>query len=526
HVAPRGPVEEGRAAIFAEVLRREDVGARDGFFELGGHSLLAAQAIARVRAAFGVELPLRAIFEAPTVAELGARVEAALGGDHGLVVPPIVPVPRDGALALSFAQERMWFLAQLEPGDPSYVVPLTLRLEGALVSDALARALTALVERHEVLRTTFLQGDEGPSAVVHPSMPVPLALTSVTDRDPALREREVRAAMAEDMRIPIDLERGPLLRARVFALGVNDHLLALTMDHIVADAWTLGILRSEIGALYEAALAGRPAGLPDLPVQYADYAAWQRRWLTGEVLDRQLVYWKQQLDGAPTAIDLPTDRPRPPVPSHRGGRCGFSVSPEVSRAITALSRRRGVTLFMTLLAAFDVLLYRITGQTDLVVGMPAVNRGRVETERMVGVFLNTLVLRTQVDPALAFEALLDRVRETCLGAYAHQDMPFERLVAELARTRDGRVPPLFQVMFTLHNAPSEAVKMGELRARGAGVEVVSAKFDLTLGMGETAGGGLAGSFEYATDLFDAATIAHIAASFCALLEGIVQAPAL
>jgi amino acid adenylation domain-containing protein len=526
HIAPRGPVEEGLAAIFAEVLRREDIGARDGFFALGGHSLLAAQAIARVRAAFGVELPLRAIFEAPTVAELGARVEAAIGSDLGVVVPPIVRVQRGGGLALSFAQERMWFLAQLEPGDPSYVVPLTLRLEGALDRDALLRALEALVARHEVLRTTFHAGDEGPYALIRPPLAVPFELSSIRASDPALREREVRATLAEDMRSPIDLRRGPLLRARVFALGEGDHLLALTMDHIVADAWTLGILRSEIGALYEAALAGRPADLPALSLQYADYAAWQRRFLAGEVLDRQLAYWKQQLAFAPEALDLPTDRPRPPVPSRRGGRCGFTVAPETSRAILDLARRRGVTLFMTLLAAFDVLLYRLTGQTDLVVGMPAVNRGRAETERMVGVFLNTLVLRTQIDPALPFEALLDRVRETCLGAYAHQDMPFERLVAELGRTRDPSLSPLFQVMFTLHNAPTEAVKMGELRARGAGVEVVSAKFDLTLGMGETAGGGLAGSFEYATDLFDAATMTRIAASFCALLEGLAQTPTL
>ncbi len=411
-------------------------------------------------------------------------------------------------------------------GDPSYVVPLTLRLEGALDRDALVRALDALVARHEVLRTTFHQGDEGPYAMIRPSLAVPFELTSVTASDPTLREREVRATLADDMRLPFDLARGPLLRARVFALGVDDHLLALTMDHIVADAWTLGLLRSEIGALYEAELAGRPADLPALPVQYADYAAWQRRFLAGEVLDRQLAYWKQQLAGAPEALDLPTDRPRPPVASRRGARCGFSLSPEVARAILDLARRRGVTLFMALLAAFDVLLYRLTGQTDVVVGMPAVNRGRAETERMVGVFLNTLVLRTPIDPALAFEALLDRVRETCLGAYAHQDMPFERLVAEFAPERAPGRTPLFQVMFTLHNAPSDAVKMGELRARGAGVEVVSAKFDLTLGMGETAGGGIAGSFEYATDLFDAATMARTAASFCALLEGIVQTPAL
>jgi amino acid adenylation domain-containing protein len=521
-VAPRGPVEEGLAAIFSELLRREDVGARDGFFELGGHSLLAAQAIARIRAAFGVELPLRALFEAPTVAELAARVEGAMGGDHA-VIPPIVPVPRGGPLALSFAQERLWFLAQLEPGDPSYVVPLTIRIEGALDRGALVQALDALVARHEVLRTTFAQGDDGPSALIHAGMPVPFSFTSIAEDDPALREREVRRHLALDMRTPLDLAHGPLLRARVLALGVDDHLLALTMDHIVVDAWTLGILRGEIGALYEAAVAGRAATLPEQPVQYADYAAWQRGWLTGDVLDRQLAYWKQQLGGAPEVLDLPTDRPRPPVPSHRGGRRGFRVSPDVSRAIVDLARRRGVTLYMALLAAFDVLLHRLTGQTDVVVGMPAVNRGRAETERMVGVFLNTLVLRTQVTPEVRFDALLDRVRETCLGAYAHQDMPFERLVAELSRTRDASVTPLFQVMFTLHNAPTEAVKMGGLRARGAGIEIVSTKFDLTLAMTETATG-LAGTFEYATDLFDEATVERLVGHLQTLLAGIAAAP--
>jgi amino acid adenylation domain-containing protein len=522
HVEPRGPVEEGIAAIFAEVLRAARVGARDGFFDLGGHSLLATQAISRIRDAFRVELPLRAIFEAPTPAALALLVEEALRGGHGIDTPRLTRVPRGGRHDLSFAQERLWFLAQLEPDDPSYVVPLSIRLGGAVSVPALSRALAELVRRHEVLRTTFALDGARPAAVIHDDVAVPLVVT----RWDAPSPDALRAATAAALAAPFDLATGPLLRAQLFELDAREHLLFLTLHHIVCDAWTLGILRRELAALYEAFSQDRASPLADLPVQYVDYAAWQRGWLSGDVLTRELSYWKDQLQGAPAALDLPTDSPRPPVMSHRGELRTFTLPEALSTGLAELARREGVTLFMLLLAAFETLLHRYAGQGDLLVGTPIAGRSRAETEGLVGVFLNTLVLRTAVDGELTFRQLLGRVREVCLGAYAHQDLPFERLVQEIAPERDLSRSPLFQVMFTLHNAARASEPRGSqagLAPRAPEVESGPAKFDLSLALGEGPGG-LRGSFEYATDLFDRATIARMVGHLEVLLTGVTAAP--
>jgi amino acid adenylation domain-containing protein len=400
-VAPRGPVEEALASIFADVLKLavEQVGAHDGFFELGGHSLLATQVVSRIRSAFGIELPLRALFEAPSVGELGKRVSALLEAGRGIEVPPVTRVPRDGALQLSFGQERLWFLSQLDPNDPSYVIPLAVRMEGALDRDALRATIDAIVRRHEVLRTTFTTDAGRPVQVIHDELPVPLEEASLRGIAEDERESAVRAIGAE-MRRPFDLERGPLFRARLVELDADDHLLFLAMHHIVSDAWTMNVLRKEIAAHYRAFVdpAGRGLDLPDLPLQYVDYAAWQRSFLSGEALQQQIDYWAKRLHGAPAALDLPGDKPRPPVPSHKGARNGFSISAELGKALRELSRKEGVTLFMTLLAAFDVLLYRYTGQTDLLVGSPIANRTRGETADLIGFFTNTLVFRSELDP--------------------------------------------------------------------------------------------------------------------------------
>ena len=523
HVEPRGPVEEGIAAIFAEVLRATRVGAHDGFFELGGHSLLATQAISRVRAAFGVELPLRVLFEAPTPAALAVEVEEALRGGHGIDVPTLARVARGGRHELSFAQERFWFLAQLDPEDPSYVVPLPIRLGGAVSVPALGRALAELVRRHEVLRTTFTQGDAGPAAIVHDDMVIPLERTRWPGLSPDARSDALRTEIAVEARRPFDLATGPLLRARLFELDELDHLLLLTLHHIVCDAWTLGILRRELAALYGAFVDDGPSPLADLPVQYVDYAAWQRRWLQGDVLRAELAYWQKQLHGAPAALDLPTDRLRPALMSHRGELRAFMLPPALAAGLAELGRRQGVTLFMTLLAAFEVLLHRYTGQTDLVVGTPIVGRTRAETEGLVGIFLNTLVLRTQLTPDLTFRELLGRVREVCLGAYAHQDLPFERLVQELAPERDLGRSPLFQVMFTLQNVPREPERRSGLSLRRDEVEAGTSKFDLSLAMGEGPRG-LGGTFEYAVELFETSTIERMALHFTTLLESVVATP--
>jgi amino acid adenylation domain-containing protein/non-ribosomal peptide synthase protein (TIGR01720 family) len=522
-VLPRGPVEEAIAAVFAEVLKLapEGVGAHDGFFELGGHSLLAAQAVARVRAAFGVELAVRAVFDAPTVAELAARVEAALHATPGEAAPPLVHGA--GAPVLSFAQQRLWVLDQLEPGDPAYVIFRAVRLRGALDAEALGRALTEIVRRHEVLRTTLAAVDGEPAPALLPADAVPLPVANLTALPPLEREAELTRALTAEAAQSFDLAAGPLLRARLFALAEDDHALVLTMHHIVSDAWTLGVLNDELGALYQAFTAGAPSPLPELPIQYADYARWQRRWMDGAVLDGELGYWRGRLAGAPQALDLPSDRRRPPVESHRGARAAVALSPELSAALKDLSRREGVTPFMTLLAAFEVLLHRYTGQTDLLVGTPIANRAQTATEKLCGLFLNTLVLRAEIDPEQPFRALLRGVREAALGAYAHQDLPFERLVTELSPERDRSRSPLFQVMFTLQNASSGDFTLPGLGAAPVRVEIATSKFDLTLLLTDRHEA-IDGFFEYATDLFDAATVARLAAHFTTLLAAAVAAP--
>jgi amino acid adenylation domain-containing protein/non-ribosomal peptide synthase protein (TIGR01720 family) len=522
-VAPRGPIEEALAEIFAEVLKAPEVSAHASFFELGGHSLLATQAIARIRGALGVELPLRALFEASTVSELGARVEAALRAGQGIETPPLVRAARGETAPLSFAQERLWFLAELDPNDPSYLVPLVQRLEGDLDISALEKAIAAVLERHEVLRTTFSMVDGQPVARLRPAGEISLPVTRFPELARDQREAEVRRAAGLEARLPIDLATGPMLRAHLYELDPQDHVLLLTMHHIVSDGWTMGILNREVAALYGAFATGEAPALPELPIQYADYAAWQRQWMRGEPLERQLAYWRAQLQGAPAAMDLPADRPRPPVPSRRGARKGFTVPAGVSESLRALSQREGTTLFMTLLAAFDVLLHRYTRQGDVVVGSPIANRTRAETERLIGFFVNTLVLRTELADDLGFKDLLQRVKEVCLGAYAHQDMPFERLVSELSPERDPSRTPLFQVMFILQNAPQESLALPGLKLRGMSAEGVTVKFDLMLTLMDHPGG-IRGTFEFASDLFDLPTIERMVTHFQTVLDGIARDP--
>ncbi len=527
-MAPRGPVEEALAGIFAEVLGVSRVGAHDGFFELGGHSLLAAQAVGRIRAALGVDLPLRALFEAPSPADLAARTAALLRDGAPAEAAPIPRVDRSaGPLEPSFGQERLWVLHQLAPDDPSYVVPLFLRLRGPLDAGAIDRALGEIVRRHEVLRTTFDGAGGRPAPVVHEHADLPVPRDDLRALPRAERERIARETSAAEARLPFDLERGPVIRARLLAIAGDEALLLLSVHHIAVDAWSTGVLSRELESLYAAFRDGHPSPLADLPIQYADYAAWQRRAFTGEIADRHLAYWKETLAGASSVIDLPFDRPRPPVASHRGGRRAFSLPATLSRALSDLAQHEGATLFMTLLAAFDVLLLRHTDQDDLSIGTPIANRDRAEVEPLVGFFLNTLVLRTRVDPSLSFRHLLARVRETCLAAYAHQAMPFERLVHDLDPERDLARTPLFQTLFTLQNTALPPPLRAPLSREGEGGWGVrsteTSRFDLSLGMGRTADG-IAGSFEYATDLFDAATVNRLVERFLVLLDGIARAP--
>ncbi|HEU4557526.1 MAG TPA: amino acid adenylation domain-containing protein, partial [Longimicrobium sp.] len=451
YVAPRTPAEEVLAGIWAEVLGVERVGGEDNFFDLGGHSLLATQLVSRVREALGAELPLRAVFEAPSLAELAGRVEALraeAAGDAG--APPLLPVPRDGSpLPLSFAQQRLWFIDQLEPGSAAYNLTGAWRLEGALDTAALERSLGEIVRRHEALRTVFAEVDGSPVQVIAPfgglALPVEdLSGLSEADREAALRRRAWEVAAR-----PFDLAAGPLFRAALLRLGEHDHVLLLGMHHIVSDGWSVGVLYRELSALYAAYRAGAESPLPELAVQYADFAVWQREHLEGEALDRQLSYWRERLSGAPELLELPTDHPRPAVQTFGGDTVPVELSLELLERVQALGRSEGATLYMTLLGAFQVLLSKYSGSDDIVVGSPIAGRTRAEVEELIGFFVNTLVLRTDLGGDPGFREVLGRVREATLGAYAHQEVPFEKLVAELQPERSLSLSPFFQVMFTL-----------------------------------------------------------------------------
>ncbi|MET0398243.1 MAG: non-ribosomal peptide synthase/polyketide synthase, partial [Longimicrobiaceae bacterium] len=524
YVAPATPTERELAEIWAEVLAAERVGATDDFFALGGHSLLATRMISRVRRAFAVELPLRALFEAPTVAGTAARIDAMRRAGEGEDAPPVLPVPRDGTpLPLSFAQQRIWFLQELEPESAAYNMPHPLRLEGALDVPALRRSLDTLAARHETLRTVFARAEGEPVQAVLPAGRVPLPAVDLSGLPDDARRRETRRLAAVEALRPFDLARGPLMRALLVIAGAEEHGLLFTLHHVISDGWSLGILVREVSELYSALAGGREPALPALPVQYADHAVWQRRWLAGGAMERQVAFWRGQLAGAPPLLELPTDRPRPAVVTEAGARVAFELPAELAGALDALSRREGATLFMTLMAAFQALLGRWSGQDDVVVGTPIAGRTRAETEGLIGMFVNTLVLRTRLDGRPTFRELLARVRETTLGAYAHQDVPFERLVEELQPERSLQHTPVFQVTFAMQNLAMEELRLGGLRLASLGGDEEAAKFDLTLVM---TGGAerLGGIVSFRTDLFDARTVERMLDRLRALLEAVAADP--
>ncbi|HEX7240319.1 MAG TPA: condensation domain-containing protein, partial [Longimicrobiaceae bacterium] len=440
--APRTPSEERMAAIWAEVLGVERVGVEDNFFDLGGHSLLATQVASRVREAFGVELPLRAVFEAPTVAELTRR--ALADAAESVSAPELRALERVSRVGpVSFAQQRLWFIDRLEPGSTAYNVPLALRLRGALDPRVLELTLTEVVRRHEALRTTFDEVDGEPVQAVHPAGPVPLPAADLSGLPPEAREAEARRIVGDEAARPFDLRRGPLFYTRLLRLGAEDHVAMMAMHHIVSDGWSMGVLFREVAALYEAFARGEPSPLPEPEVQYADFAVWQRGWLTGEVLERQLAWWRERLAGAPAVLEVPTDHPRRAAPGDRGASVSRTLPHEAAERLRSLARGEGASLFMVLLAGLDVLLARWSGEEDVVVGSPVAGRGRSEVEELIGFFVNTLVLRTDLAGDPSFRELVGRVREVTLGAYEHQEVPFERLVAELSPERSLSHSPLF-----------------------------------------------------------------------------------
>ena len=443
--------------------------------------------MSRVRSAFRIEIPLRTLFAAPTVAELAQHLEAAIRSGAGEQAPPIVPVSREEILPLSFAQQRLWFIDQLAQGSSSYNNTVVLRLDGTLDLRALKETFSEIVRRHEVLRTTFNTTNGQPRQIIHVPQSFNLPLVDLSDLTAVERESKTRQTAEEESQQEFDLGSGPLLHVKLLRLSETEHVLLFTAHHIITDGLLTGVLVKEVATLYSAYIQALPSPLPELSIQYADFAHWQRNWLQGEVLDAQLAYWREQLAGAPALLELPTDRPRPAVQSFRGAHHNFRVSAELTEQLQQLSRSEGVTLFMTLLAAFQTLLWRYSGESDVVVGADVANRNRQETEALIGFFVNMLVLRTRVTGEESFEELLQQVREVCLGGYAHQDVPFEKLVEELQPERSLSHTPLFQVVFVLQNQPMGELTLPGLQLGGLEMENTVAKFDLTLMMEERAG---------------------------------------
>ena len=528
HVPPRQATEEILAGIWADTLGVTAIGIRDNFFELGGHSLLATQVMSRVRAAFQIELPLRSLFDSPTVEDLAAAIDGTYADRSATQAPPLVPVPREGRLPLSFAQQRLWFLTQMDQEQGSYNLPFALRLAGSLSHEALERSFTELVRRHETLRTTFPSVEGEPMQVIaaagHVSVPVE-DLTGLPDEE---RAGAIKRFAHEEASRPFYLDRDPPMRTRMLRLKPDEHVLLVTVHHIAADAWSLALVTKEVAAFYGAIVA--PADptsdaaqislqeiLPELPVQYADFSSWQRQWLQGELLEKEVGYWKQRLGSNPPQLALPADHPRPDVHTYRGGRLPFHVPHEVAETLRLLSRRHGTTLFMTLLAAFNVLLSRWTGQTDLLVGTDVANRNRGETEHVIGFFVNLLPLRTDLSGNPTFIELLGRVRETALGAYAHQDVPFEKIVESLKLTRDLSRNPLVQALFVLQNVPPPFLQLPGLDVEALEFDHEVSRFDLGLFMEETEEG-VTGVWKFSRDLFEPDTIAKMAQQFVTLLS--------
>jgi amino acid adenylation domain-containing protein/FkbM family methyltransferase len=523
YLAPTNETEQTVAAIWEQLLGIERIGIDDNFFELGGHSLLATQVVSRLRKSFGIEISLRSILETPTVAGMAQGIEAAKQTATGRKTPPLLPVARDRPLPLSFAQQRLWFLHRLEPDNPVYNLSTAFRLTGRLDISAVRWSLDEVVRRHEALRTTVAEVDGEAVQIIAESLSVALSLIDLHELPAAERESDVRRLAEQEAQRPFDLTSGPLLRAVLLRLADDEHVMLFTMHHIVSDGWSMGLLVQEVTALYEAYVAGQPSPLVSLPIQYADFAVWQREWLQGEALDEQLDYWKRQLGGDLPALELPADKPRPAVQSFRGEHRFLQLSASLSEAIKELSRREGATLFMTLLAAFDLLLYRCTGQQDILIGTPSANRNRAETEPLIGFFINTLVLRTRLTGELGFRELLANVREVTTGAYAHQDLPFDTLVMTLHPERSLSHMPLFQVAFNIYNFPSPPLELPGIKLGPVEAESGAMPYDLILTIREGEQGLLAG-LGYSTDLFEGATVERLLRHFEVLLQGIVAAP--
>jgi NRPS condensation-like uncharacterized protein/acyl carrier protein len=520
--SPRTLLERTLAEIWAEVLRVEGIGIHDDFFDLGGHSLLATQVISRIRSVFGLNLPLRALFEQPTVAGLAEQIVLARDNEVSLIAPPIPPADRAQPLPLSFAQQRLWFIDQLQPGNAAYNMPAAINLIGGLDVDALHKTFNEIIRRHEALRTHFPNINGKPAQRIVPAQPLRLEVIDLTAADVIERDASAQILAREEAEQPFDLSHGPLLRVKLVRLAPDRHLLLITIHHIISDGWSLGVLVREIGILYEAFLKGDSSPLSDLPIQYADFAVWQRQQLEGEIMFNQLKYWKRHLDEAPPLLLL-TDKARPSVSSFRGGALSIVFDQEMVRSLKIFSRAEDSTLYMTMLAAYLTLLTRYTGQEDIAIGTPIANRHRTEIEGLIGFFVNTLVIRSDLSGNPTFRETVARVRETTLKAYTMQDLPFERLVEELQPERDMSRNPIVQVMFAFQNAPLPPLQLANLILMVAPPEISHTRFDIEVHFWEE-GETLRTEIIYSTDLFHAETIARMFAHYQELLASIIADP--
>jgi len=531
YVAPRNENEEKVAAIWSAVLKVEKIGVFNNFFDLGGHSLLATQLISRIRENFDLDIPLRNIFEYPTVASFTENIEIAQRSQGGVQAPPIMAVSRQQEIPLSFAQQRLWFLDQLEPNTSNYNIPESARIKGSLDPEILNHCLNEVIQRHEALRTNFVSVAGTPQQIIHPKLEMILETHDVRHLPSENRETEALKIANQFARTVFNLSEGPLLRAGIVYLHDDEFFFLVTIHHIISDDWSTQVFIREIGILYDAFTKGEKSPMPPLPVQYADFSHWQQNWLSGKILEEQLDFWKNTLAGSVALLELPTDRPRPKVQTFNGSYNTFEIGEEFSKQITTFTKDHGATIFMTLIAAFQTLLYRYTGQDNFNIGTPIANRNRAEIEPLIGFFVNTLVMNADLSDQPTFIELLDRVKETSLNAYAHQDLPFEKIVDALKPERDLAHSPLFQVMFVLQSGNAPTAQSGGLQNESpiqiSSVEAHSgtAKFDLTLFMVDD-GNNISGAIEYNTDLFDEDTIGRITRHFKKLLNALIQQPKL
>ncbi|MBE9054229.1 non-ribosomal peptide synthetase, partial [Nostocales cyanobacterium LEGE 11386] len=520
---PTTPIEILLAGIWSEVLGIDNVGVEQNFFDLGGHSLLATRVMSQIRQVFQVELPLRCLFEKPTIAGLAQEIETALNLGLGIEKTKIELVERSHQLPLSFAQQRLWFLDQLHSDSSIYNIPTAVNLSGSLNIAALKQSFNEIVQRHEALRTSFKTVDGQPIQVITPTLNLSIPIIDLSECSLLEQEKEIRRLAKQEVEQPFDLTQCPLLRVTLVQLHAQEYIVLLTMHHIVSDAWSMGILVEELAALYPAFCTGKPLPLAELPIQYADFAVWQRQWLQKDVLQTQLDYWKQQLGSTSPQLAWPKSSLRADVTSNQGAKQSFAFSQEISEAIHLLSREKGVTLFMTLLAAFQVLLHCFTGTQDIRVGSPIANRNRVEIEKLIGFFVNTLVLRIDLSGNPSFSELLVRSRRVTLEAYAHQDLPFEKLVEELQPQRNLNHNPLYQAWFVLQNTPMPKLELPDLTLTSFEVENNTVRHDLLLEIWQSPEG-LKGTFEYKTDLFDQASIYRLIRYFEIIVRRVLSQP--